>query len=257
MDWIRLGLSYRALRIRLGWRQIDLARSAGVSRSLISLIERGGAGSVTLETLVKVASALDARLDASLRWRGEQLDRLLDAAHARLVEQVSALLVELGWEVLIEVSFAIGGERGSIDVFGLHRATGAILVIEVKSVVPDSQAMLHALDRKARLARRIAAERDWVATGPIGRLIVVPRGTTARRRVEALEATFRAALPDRGWSVRKWLHHPVGALAGLLFLPYANQPGTRSRTTGVQRVRGPNRHGSGPQRAPYARAAGE
>ena len=35
-------------------------------------------------------------------------------------------------------------------------------MVEVKSVVPDNQAMLHGLDRKVRLAPLIAAERGWV-----------------------------------------------------------------------------------------------
>jgi transcriptional regulator with XRE-family HTH domain len=224
VDWIRLGLAFRALRIRHGWRQIDLAGRAGVSRGLISLIERGGGGSVTLDTLAN-AAALEARLDASLRWRGEHLDRLLDAAHARLVERVAALLADLDWDVLVEVSFAIGGERGSIDVLGRHRSTGAILVVEVKSVVPDSQAMLHAQDRKARLAPRIAAERGWTTAGLAGRLLVVGAGSTARRRIDALGATYRAALPDRGPSVRSWLRDPSGALAGL---PDRGRPGPGS-----------------------------
>src|SRR6478609_3620386 len=113
MDWIRLGLAYRALRIRRGWRQIDLALRARVSRSEISRIERGLGPGVTGESLARVAAALDARLDVAMRWHGEGLDRLLDAAHARLVDQVVAILSALGWDVAVEVSFAIGGERGS------------------------------------------------------------------------------------------------------------------------------------------------
>ena len=237
MDWIRLGLSYRVLRIRRGWRQLDAAGRAGVSRSLISSIERGRAGDVALATLVRIAAAFDARLDVGLRWRGEQLDRLLDAAHARLVELAVELLVGCEWDVAVEASFAIRGERGSIDVFARHRATGRILVVEVKSVVPDSQATLHGLDRKVRLARAIAAERGWIADAPIARLLVLGDGSTARRRIAALAATYDSALPDRGATVRGWLRRPAGPLSGLLFLPYANRGGTRQTTTGVTRVR--------------------
>jgi Holliday junction resolvase-like predicted endonuclease len=52
-----------------------------------------------------------------------------------------------GWTVLTEVSFAVLGERGSIDVFARHAATGALLAVEVKTVVPDWQGMLAAIDR--------------------------------------------------------------------------------------------------------------
>lgn len=196
--------------------------------------------------MVRVAAALDARLDLALRWRGEALDRLLDSAHARLVECVVELLAACGWDVAVEVSFAIGGERGSIDVFARHRATGVLLVVEVKTVVPDNQAMLHALDRKVRLAPRIAAERGWSAVGPVARILVVAEGTTARRRVATLGATYRTVLPMRGPAVRAWLRRPTGPMAGLLFLPYATGVTTRSTPTGVSRVRLPRngrRHG--------------
>src|SRR5438105_4156896 len=110
MDWIRLGLAYRALRIRRRWRQIDLSARAGVSRSEISRIERGLGAGVTAGTLQRVAAALDARLDIAIRWRGEALDRLLDSAHAGLVDETVELLTSLGWDVAVEVSFAIAGE---------------------------------------------------------------------------------------------------------------------------------------------------
>ncbi|MEO5941250.1 MAG: helix-turn-helix domain-containing protein [Candidatus Limnocylindrales bacterium] len=241
MDWIRLGLAYRALRIRRGWRQVDLATRAGVSRSEISRIERGHGAGVAAGTLGRVAAMLDGRLDIALRWRGEGLDRLLDAAHARLVDQIVEVLTADGWVVAVEVSFAIGGERGSIDVFARHRSTGLLLVVEVKTVVPDHQAMLHVLDRKVRLAPRIAAERGWDVTGPVARLLVVAEGTTARRRIAALGATYATVLPARGPAVRGWLRSPSGRMAGLLFLPYATGARLGQRTTGVSRVRGPNR----------------
>jgi transcriptional regulator with XRE-family HTH domain len=253
MDWIRLGLSYRALRIRRGWRQVDLAHRAGVSRSEISRIERGLGAGVAAGILARVAAALDARLDIALRWRGEGLDRLLDAAHAWLVEQVVAMLTAEGWDVAVEVSFAIAGERGSIDVFARHRSTGALLVVEVKTVVPDSQAMLFVLDRKARLAPRIAMERGWAA-GPVGRLLVIAEGTTARRRVAALGATFATVLAARGPAVRAWLHEPSGPFAGMLFLPSASGARTSRSPTGVSRVRGTRRTVHGHGSSPSARA---
>lgn len=253
MDGIRLGLAIRALRIRRGWRQLDLALRARVSRSEISRVERGLGGGVTLTTLARIAAALDARLDMTLRWHGEGLDRLLDSAHARLVEQVVAILAPTAWELVVEASFSIGGERGSIDVFARHRASGILLVVEVKSVVPDNQAMLHALDRNVRLAPRIAFERGWVPNGPVGRLLVIAEGTTTRRRVAALGATFARVLPARGAEVRAWLRDPSGPIAGLLFLPYATGARLGRTPTGVSRVRGPRRSIRGPQSSSCAR----
>jgi len=83
-----------------------------------------------VETLERVALALGAWVDLRLLWQGEGLDRLLDEAHARLVEWVVRRLNALGWDVAVEVSFARNGERGSIDVLAFHPGRRALLVIE-------------------------------------------------------------------------------------------------------------------------------
>lgn len=244
MDLV-LGKSFRALRIRRGLRQVDLARLAHVSRGMISKIERGEIAAVPLRVLRAVAGALGASVDLKLRWHGEGLDRLLDEAHARLVEATVALLREGGWDVAVEVSFAILGERGSIDVFAWHEATGSLLVIEVKSVVPDSQAMLHALDRKARLAPQLAKERGWESRN-VGRLLVVGESSTARQRISRLGATYDTALPDRNVEVRRWIRKPDGSLRGLLFLRNAPVGSTTRPSTARERIR----RCSGPGRRP-------
>ena len=143
----------------------------------------------------KVAEALDATLEIRLRWNGEGLDRLLDQAHAGLVEQLVRRLQAEGWEADVEVSFSIRGERGSIDVLGYHEASGIVLVTEVKSVVPDSQATLAGIDRKARLAPDIARARGWTCRG-VARLLVIGDSSTSRRRIDALSATYRTAFPS-------------------------------------------------------------
>ena len=103
-----------------------------------------------------MAEALGARLSVRVYWHGEELDRLLDAAHAGIVDQVVALLVANGWEVVPEATFNHFGERGSVDVLAWHPIHRALLIIEVKSVVPDVQALLAGVDRKVRIAPAIA-----------------------------------------------------------------------------------------------------
>jgi transcriptional regulator with XRE-family HTH domain len=236
VDAIRIGLQLRALRIRRGWRQLDVARRAGVSRSVISSIERGDIGRIQVDSLVAVVAALEARLDLVVRWHGEGLDRLLDAAHARLVDATVRFLMTAAWDVRVEVSFAFAGERGSIDVLAFHPTSGRLLVIEVKSVVPDVQALLHGVDRKARVAIRMARDLGWPARGEVARLVVLPDTTTSRRRIAAVGAIFAAALPDRGIAVRRWIRSPRDGLSGILFLPDDARGGVRRGTTGVTRV---------------------
>jgi transcriptional regulator with XRE-family HTH domain len=188
VDSLRIGRAVRALRVRRRWRQQDLADLVGVSRQLIAKVESGQIEGVQLRTLRRIGEGLGASVDLGIRWHGEGLDRLLDAAHAGLVEEVVNRLRLVGWETMVEASYAIRGERGSIDVLALHRPTATILVTEVKSVVPDSQATIYAKDRKHRLAPDIARERGWPSR-VVARLLVIGESTTARRRVELLDAT--------------------------------------------------------------------
>jgi transcriptional regulator with XRE-family HTH domain len=128
MDPVRLGHAFRALRLRRRWRQIDLGARSRVSPTEISRIERGHVDGVSVGRLRKVAEALEANLDIRIRWNGEGLDRLLDQAHAGLVEDVVRRLRADDWTTDVEVSFSIRGERGSIDVLGYHEPTGIVLV---------------------------------------------------------------------------------------------------------------------------------
>ena len=230
MDAVRFGRGIRALRRRRGWRQVGPGRAARVSRAAVSRIELGNGDRLTIRTLDAVATAAGARVDVRLSWNGEALDRLLDASHARLVDAVVGRLEKSGWETVPEVSFSVDGERGSIDVLGCHPATGSLLVVEVKSVVPDIQAMLSTLDRKARLARGIGRERGWPVS-TVSRLLVIGEDRTARRRVAAFEATFRQAFPVRGAELDRWLRSPDPSrpIAGLRFLTSAHHPSARHR----------------------------
>jgi transcriptional regulator with XRE-family HTH domain len=216
--------------MRRHWRQQDLATESGVSRSLVARIEVGQSDAIPVGKLEKVASAVGARADLRLNWNGEALDRLLDAAHAGLVELTAAKLRAIGWEVAAEVTFWIRGERGSVDLLAWHPTLRLILVIEVKSIVPDIQAMLTSLDRKARLANEIARSRGL---SPIasGRLLVIGESRTSRRRVEKHAATFAAEFPHRGASLKGWLRAPNVAppLRGLWFMPTAHAVRTRHR----------------------------
>ncbi len=162
MDPVRFGLAIRALRRRHGWTQAELATKAGISQSAVSRIERGEGDHLTPRLLARVAEELGARIRVSITAHGEDLDRLLDAGHAELVEVVAKLLRDRGWVVVPEATFSVYGERGSIDILAFHPATGALLVVEVKSTVPDVQATLAGIDRKERSP--LASRRDAAGT---------------------------------------------------------------------------------------------
>lgn len=92
-------------------------------------------------------------------------------------------------------------------------------------------------DAKVRLARKVAMERFGWAVQAVGRLLVLPDSTTARRQVHRHRLTLGAALPSRGAAVREWLRHPLGSLAGVLFLPFPQAVRLTQSATTSKRVR--------------------
>lgn len=238
MDALRVGRSIRALRIRRGWRQSDLAEASAVSRTVISRIELGAIYATNLRSVEAVCAALGADLDVRVRWQGEGLDRLLDQAHAGLVDRFVHMLRDAGWEVAVEVTFSEYGERGSVDVLGWHSKTRSLLIAEIKSVIADAQGTLAPMDRKVRLGPRIARNRGW-DPATVSRVLVVRDGSTNRRRVADLSATFDVALPVRASEFRRWVRAPSGPIGALIFLPDSPQKGTRHRGAGWQRVNRP------------------
>lgn len=186
---------------------------------MVSRIELGHGDEVTVRALEAISGALAARLEMYLTWNGEGLDRLLDTDHAAIVELVAQKLRSLEWLVKVEVSFNIRGERGSIDILAFHPATGIVLVVEVKSVVPDVQATLFVFDRKCRLALEIARDQGWIGHR-VGRLLAIRASRTARRRINAHAEIFRSVAPARNAAVKQWLRFPdpTRPFSGLWFV---------------------------------------
>jgi Holliday junction resolvase-like predicted endonuclease len=101
-----------------------------------------------------------SKVDVVARWRGGELERMVNRRHAALHEALARQFSRLaGWQLLAEVSFSIYGERGIIDALAWHAATRSLVVIELKSEIIDVQGLLGSVDRYRRLAARIARER--------------------------------------------------------------------------------------------------
>ena len=238
MDALALGALFRLVRIRRRLRQRDVGRRAGVSDSIVSRIEHGQLGSMTHGTLERVAAALEIRLDYRARWHAGDLDRLAGRDHSLLVEQLAERLHAAGWLTRPEVSFAIWGDRGSVDLLAWLPNAHSLLVIEVKTEITDVGETLRILDGKVRHAEAVAASVGWTSPAMVSVALVLADGRTNRRRIAAHARTFRAALPDTGRELRALIgghrDHPVRAIA---FLSYRRSSSTRPHSTGVRRVR--------------------
>ncbi len=160
------------------------------------------------------------------RSAGGELDRVINARHAALGERVAAWIARRpGWVVVAEVSFAIYGERGVIDLLAWHAATGSLVVIELKTAIVDVDELIGTLDRKRRLAARIAASRGWPARS-VSAWLIVADSSTNRRRVADHRTLLTSALPRDGRSLAPLFLHPErGPESGIAF--WSNLPGVR------------------------------
>ena len=208
----------RAIRIRKGWRQSDVADRAGLGRLTVSRLERGAFTGLPIDALRSVANVLEITIDFTPRWRGADLERLLNRAHASLHEAIAAYFRRLpDWTVVPEVSFSIWGERGVIDVVAWHAPTRSLLIIELKTILVDPQELAGKMDQRVRLGRRIAGERGWFPTS-VSAWVVLTDTRTNRRHLARHAGLLRAAFPSDGRAVRRWLEAPRGPISALSFL---------------------------------------
>ncbi len=234
-------LSMRALRTKLRWRQSDLAARARRSRDAVSRVERAHLAGVTIGTLNGLVDALGATLVVEMRWHGADLGRLVDTAHAQLVERASRRITAAGWMTRNEVSFNHFGDRGSCDLLAWHPATRTLLIVEAKTRLGDLQETLHRLDVKVRVAPILALGQSWPEPACVARALVLAEDRTNRRVLDRHAAVF-GTFAIRGWNAYRWLRRPSGERASLVWFEVLPDAG-EGRTTSTDRVR--IRHAAG------------
>ena len=183
-----------------------------------------------------VTAAVGIKLDLEPRWRGGQVDRLLDRAHAELADTCARVLHRAGWDLLPELTFSRYGERGSIDLLAWHPPSRALLVIEVKTRILDLQATLAGIDRKCRLAPSLVVSRGWHAAS-VSRVLVAAELRANRSIVARHSSLLRAAMPAGSWEIRKWLRRPSGPVGSIWFLSLSGGAGAKRDSVTRLRVR--------------------
>ncbi len=226
------------MRIRRKLRQRDLSVAAGVPRGVIALIEHGRLDEVGFGQIRAVARALDARFEGLVRWQGGDLDRLTNRGHAQMHEAMARWFAELdGWLAVPEVSFAHYAERGVIDVMAWHASARIVLVIELKTAIVDINDLMSTMDRRRRLAWKIADDLGWNPELVATWVVVAPDRTNSRALAEHA-TVLRAKFPGDGRSMRRWLARPSGEVAALSFLPKARLSGLGRDGRAPRRVSG-------------------
>jgi transcriptional regulator with XRE-family HTH domain len=237
----QVGSVIRAVRIRRGMTQAQVAAAAGVSRALVSSMERGSLERTPVGLVRRVAGTLGVSLQLTPRWRGAELAKLLDERHAALVREVVRRLTAIGWLTVPEHTFNMWGEQGSIDVLAWHPPTRAVLCVEAKTKLADLQDLLTKMDRKRRLAPALARGLGWNHLF-VASVLVLPGETWARNAVDRFGPVFNAALPARTIEVRRWLMRPERDLRGIWYLLDDTPGSAKQRPGGAMRVR-PRRTG--------------
>ena len=238
MQDLRVGRLIRAVRVRKGWRQDDLAARAGVSQATISRIERGHVEEMALGTIRAVSTALEISLDLQPRGRGADLDRLVNARHSALHEAVTRHLATTypDWVLAPEVSFNIYGERGIIDIMLWHPARRALLIIELKTELVDPGELLATMDIRRRLAARIVADRGWRPT-TVSTWVIVARSRTNERRLSTYRSMLRSAFPIGRARDQVLVARPSGVGRGVVVVGRPGRLGARPAGPGATRVR--------------------
>jgi hypothetical protein len=185
---------------------------------------------------MRIAAALEIRIDWVPRWRGGELDRMISAGHAAMHEAAARTFDGTEWLLAAETTFAIYGERGAIDILGFHPPTGALLVVELKTDLVDVQGLIGAVDRYRRLGPRIAREKGWTVRD-VSCWVALRDTPSNHRRLAAHASVLRNAYPDDGRRVRGWLLRPRGTISALSFLSDSHTRSASAASAGVQRVR--------------------
>ena len=218
MEDHRVGRLLGAVRQYRLLRQSDVAARAAISQKAVSDVELGRLESVGLGKVRRIAAVLDVSVSIDARYQGGRGDRLLDRAHAHLVNAIVRILESEGWETLPEFTFNHYGDRGSVDVLAWHAATRTLLIIEVKATLTDLQDLLAALSRKMRVVPGVVRQELGWKPEHVGRILVVADTKASRSVVAHHEAIFESAFPARSREARAWIRRPIAAISAVWFL---------------------------------------
>ena len=206
----QVGALFRAVRIRGGKRQVDVATGASVPRSRVSSVERGHLDDVPMGQLRAIANDLEIRVELVASWRGADGARIVNERHSRMHELVAARLAAIsGWKFATEVSFSEWGERGVVDILAWHSLTRTLLIIELKTEIPDPAGLVAQVDRYGRLAPAIGRARGWAPLN-VAIWVLVAESDLNRRQVARHKVILRNAFPLGGQFLRRWLRDPCG-----------------------------------------------
>ncbi|HXG39608.1 MAG TPA: helix-turn-helix transcriptional regulator [Candidatus Limnocylindrales bacterium] len=214
LDWSsrRVGEEIRALRLRAGIRQADLARAIGVDRAVISRLEAGD-GRVSARTKARAAALLGAAYRQQLFPVGEPY--LVDGAQARIVERLLELR-HRRWRAIPEAPVPGDGRR-STDV--RLECWPDIVLVEVETHVRRLEEVVRECHTK-----RAAVAADVPPGWRVHAALVLPPTRHHRALVRTHRETLASAFPVPDRTLRAALVAPAGPWPGDGILWLSSRP---------------------------------
>ncbi len=155
----RLGGDLRAIRLRRRWTQAELARRAGIGRSIVGRAERG-VGALDLDALERITVALGVPLVISI-GRDPRED-VADAGHLAMQELVLRLARAAGFATQFELATRPSEPWRSSDVALSSARQRVVIDVECWNTFGDVGAASRSSSRKVSELER-AAVGKWGA----------------------------------------------------------------------------------------------
>jgi transcriptional regulator with XRE-family HTH domain len=204
--WLAFGLQIREARLARHWSVRILADRAGVSRSLVYLVENGEASST--EAALRLASALGMRLEFALsdaRQRSPVRELGADIVHSAMGELEAAHLRGFGYNLGIDEPYQHYQFAGRADLAAWDLDRRALLHLENRTRFPDLQGAAGAFNAKrAYLGAALAARLGVTAWASETHVVVAAWTSEVLHSLRIREASFRALCPDGGEAFAGW-----------------------------------------------------
>lgn len=209
-----LGAQVREARLRRRWTTERLATEAGISRTLVYLVERGGQS--TLETYARLGAALGLRLEASFadrrvsgRPRGDE-----DPVHSAIVEMLASRYSAQGRQVTADEPFQHYQFAGRADLAVIDLTGPDLLHHEVKTAIPNVGELAGAWNVKRQYLARALADRRAAPHGfrTVTHVLTIAWTADCLHAVRLREASIRSLGPDDSGAFEAWWRGDVPAV---------------------------------------------
>lgn len=190
----RLGAEARVSRLRRRLTQKQLGAGVGLSRSTISLLERGGGGGLTVDGWQRIGLALNRPLIVQLAR--DTAEEPADAGHLAIQELLLRLARKWGAQRSFELPTRPQDPRRSIDVLVRDDRRRRLLILEAWNTIGDIGAAARSSSRKQAEAEALAVAIGGEAPAYGVHLCWVVRASARNRRlVGRYPEVFAARFP--------------------------------------------------------------